>query len=81
MEYRLDLTLTLCLTKTIGQLGTANSLHWNGQVLMRKDGHVLTKVLELKEEGQRKTGRLKVTWGREVEEKTHEDRLVKGLSA
>ena len=46
----------------------ANSLRWHGHVLRREDGHVLIKTLTFKVEHQRKKGRPKRTWKRQVEE-------------
>ena len=63
-----DLMLILCLSETIDQLAMANSVRWNGDALMREDGHVLRIALELEVEGQRKKERLKRTWIKHVEE-------------
>ena len=49
------------LNETIDQLAMANSAHWNGHVLRRKDSHVLRRALDLEIEGQRKKCRLKMT--------------------
>ena len=45
----------------------ANSIHWNGYVLRREDGHIL-RALDFEVAGQRKKGRLKRTWKKQVEE-------------
>ena len=38
-----DIMLMLGLNETLGQLAIANSAHWHGHVLMRKNGHVLMR--------------------------------------
>ena len=48
----------------------ANSVRWHGHVLRREDAHVLRRGLDFKGEGQRKKGRLKWTWKKEVEEES-----------
>ena len=48
----------------------ANSDRWYGNVLSREDGHVLKRALDIEVEGQRKKGRPKSTWKREVEEES-----------
>ena len=39
-------------------------------VLWSEDGHVLRRELDFKAEGQRKNGRLKRTWKKQVEEES-----------
>ena len=63
-----DLMFMLGLKKTIDQLATANSVCWHGHVMRSEDGHVLRRALDLK--GQRKKGRQKRTWKRQVGEET-----------
>ena len=48
----------------------AYSVHWYGYVLRREGGHVLRRVLDFEVEGQRKKGRLKRTWKKQVEEES-----------
>ena len=62
--------LMLGLNKTIDQLAMANSVHWYGHVLRRQDDHVLRSALHFEFEGQRKKGRLKRTWKKQVEEES-----------
>ena len=62
--------LMLGFNETIDQLAMANSVHWYGDVLRREDGHVLRRALDYEVEGQRKKGRLKRTWERQVEEES-----------
>ena len=57
----------LGLNKTIDQLAMANSVRWHGNVL-REDGHVFRTALYFEVEGQRKKGRPKRTWKKQVEE-------------
>ena len=52
------LILMLSLNETI----PTNSVHWYGDVLRRKDGHVLSRALDFEVEGQRKKGRLMSTF-------------------
>ena len=47
----------------------ANSIHWYGHVLRREGGHVLRMALDFEVEGQRKIGKLKKTWKKQVDEK------------
>ena len=39
-------------------------------MLSREDGHTLRRVLDFKGDGQRKKGRLKRTWKKQVEEES-----------
>ena len=57
----------LGLNETIDQLAMEKSVCWHGHVLMREDGHVL-RALDFEAEGQRKKGRSKRTWEKQVEE-------------
>ena len=65
-----DFMFMLGVKETIDQLAMANSAHWYGHVLRREDGHVLRRALDLEVEGQRKKGRPKRTWKRQVEEES-----------
>ena len=60
----------LGLNKTIDQFAMANSVHWYGHVLRRENGHVLRRALDLEIEGQRKKGRPKRTWKKQVEKES-----------
>ena len=40
---------------------------WYGHVLMREDGHVLRRALDFEVESQRKKGRPKRTWKKQME--------------
>ena len=48
----------------------ANSVHWYGHVLRREDGHILRRALHFEVEGQRKKGKPKRTWKKQVEEES-----------
>ena len=63
-----DLMLMLGLTETIDQLAIANSVCWYGYVMRRDDVHVLRKALDFEVHGQRKKGRLKNMWKKQVQE-------------
>ena len=43
---------------------------WYGHVLRKGAGHVLRRALDVEVEGQRKKGRVKRTWKKQVEEKS-----------
>ena len=66
----MDLMLMQGLKETIDQLAMANSVCWYGHVLRREDCHVLRRALDFEVEGQRKKGRPKRTWKKQVEEKS-----------
>ena len=65
-----DLMSMLGLNETIDQLAMANSVLWHGNVLRRKDGHVLRRELDFEVEGQRKKRRPKGTWKNQVEDES-----------
>ena len=50
------------LNETIDHLAMANSVH--------RYGHILRRALDFEVEGQRKKGRLKNTWKKQVDEKS-----------
>ena len=54
--------LMLGLNETIDLVAMASSVRWYG--------HVLRRALDFEVDGQRKTGRLKRSWKREVEEES-----------
>ena len=74
----MDSMFMLGLNKTMDHLAMANSVHWDGHVLMRKDEnvmrredyHALRRSLDFEVEGQRKKGRPKRTWEKQVEEES-----------
>ena len=60
----------LGLNETIDQWAMTNSVRSYEHVLRREDGHVLRKALDLEVEDQRKKGRLKRPWKKQVEEES-----------
>ena len=48
----------------------ASNVRGYGHVLKREDGQVLRSSLDFEVEGQRKRGRLKRTWKKQVEEES-----------
>ena len=66
----MHLMFVLGLMETMDQMAMANSVCWYGQVLMREDDHVLRRVLDYEVEDQRKKGRPKRTWKKQVEEES-----------
>ena len=48
----------------------ASSVCWHSHVLRREDGHIMIRALEFEVECQRKKGRPKMTWKKEVEEES-----------
>ena len=52
------------------QLAKAFSVCWYDHMLRREDGHVLNGALYFEAEGQRKKGRPKRTWKKQVEEES-----------
>ena len=63
----MELVFMLGLNETMKQLAISHSVHWYAQVLWREDDHVLRRALYFEVHGQRKKGRLKGTWKRQVE--------------
>ena len=53
--------------EAIDLLVMANSVCLYGHVLMREDGHVLRSALDFEVDAQRKKGKLKRTWNKQVE--------------
>ena len=49
-------------------LGLANGVRWCGHVIRREDDNILKKAMMMEVNGQRKRGRPKMTWKRQVEE-------------
>ena len=65
-----DLMFMLGLKETIDQLAMANSVCLCGHVFRREDGHILRRALNFEVEGQRKKGRHKRMWKKQVEEES-----------
>ena len=63
-----ELMEMLCLKKTLDRMAKANGVRWYGHVIRREDDNILKKAMIMEVNGQRKRGRPKVTWKRQVEE-------------
>ena len=61
-----DLMFVLSLKESIDQLAIADNVCSYCHVLRREDGHVWRRALDFEVEGQRKKGRLKLTWNKQV---------------
>ena len=60
----------LGLSLALDQLSMANSVCWCGHALGRDDGHGLRMALDFEVEDQRKKGRPKGTWKKQVEDES-----------
>ena len=58
------------LNKIIDQLAMVNGIRWYGHVLRREHGHALRRALDVEVENQRKKGRPKWTWKKQVVEES-----------
>ena len=65
----MDLMLILGLRERIDQFAMASSVCLHGHLLRREDGHAIGRALDCEVEDQRKKGRVKRTWKKQVEEK------------
>ena len=63
-----DLMKMLGLKKTLDKMAQANGVRWYGHVVRRDEERILKKATMLQVNGQRKRGRPKKTWKRQVEE-------------
>ena len=72
----MDIVHKLGLNQTIDKTATASGVKWLGHVLRKDNGDVVKNALEFNVEGQRKRGRPKRTWRKQVEE----ERLKAGLN-
>ena len=70
LQYFGDVLCNLTDIITIDQLAIANIVHWYCHVLGREDGHVLRRELDFEVEGQRKKGRPRRTWRKQVGEES-----------
>ena len=66
------------LIETIGQLAMASSVHWYSHVLRRENGHVMRRALDFEIKGQRRKGRLKRTWKKQIKEESVKAGLRRG---
>ena len=58
----------LGLKETLDKLAKANGVRWYGHTIRRDDDNILKKAMMLEVNGNRKRGRPKMTWRRQVEE-------------
>ena len=56
------------MKQTLDKMAKANGVRWNGHVIRREDDNILKKAMMVEVNGQRKRGRPKMTWKRQVEE-------------
>ena len=63
-----ELMEMLGLKKTLDGMAKANEVRWYGHVIRREDDNTLKKAMMMEVNGQRKRGRPKMTWKRQVEE-------------
>ena len=63
-----ELMEMLGLKKTLDRMAKANGVRRYGHVIRREDDNVLKKAMMMEVNGQRKRGRPKMTWKRQVEE-------------
>ena len=63
-----ELMKMLGLRKTLDKMAKANGVRWYGHVIRREDDNILKKAIMMEVNGQRKRGRPKMTWKRQVEE-------------
>ena len=63
-----DLMKMLGLKETLDRMANANGVRWYGHVIKENDDDILKKAMMLEVNGQRKNGRPKMTWRRQVEE-------------
>ena len=64
-----DMMLMFGLKETMDHLAMTNSVRWYCHVLKREGGHNL-RTLDFDVEGQRKKGRSRRTWKKQVEEES-----------
>ena len=58
----------LGLKETLDKMAQANGVRWYGDVVRRDEESILKKAMILQVNGQRKRGRPKQTWKKQVEE-------------
>ena len=63
-----ELMEMLGLKKTSDRVAKANGVRWYGHVIRREDDNILKKAMMMEVNGQRKRGRPKMTWKRQVED-------------
>ena len=63
-----ELMEMLGLKKTLDKMAKANGVRWYGHAIRREDDNILKKAMIMEVNGQRKRGRPKMTWKKQVEE-------------
>ena len=63
-----ELMKMLGLKKTLDKMAQANEVRWYGHVVRRDKESILKKAMMFQVNGQRKRGRPKQTWKKQVEE-------------
>ena len=63
-----ELMEMLGLKETLDRMAKTNGVRWYRHVIRREDDNVLKKAMMMEVNGQRKRGRPKMTWKRQVEE-------------
>ena len=63
-----ELMELLGLKETLDKMAKANGVRWYGHVIRREDDNILKKAMMMEVNGQRKRGRSKMIWKRQVEE-------------
>ena len=63
-----ELMEMLGLKKTFDRMAKANGVRWYGHVIRREDDNILQKAMMTEVNRQRKRGRSKMTWKRQLEE-------------
>ena len=63
-----ELMEMLGLKEMLDGMAKANGVRWYGHVIRREDDNILKKAMMLEVNGQRKQGRPKMTWRRQLEE-------------
>ena len=64
-----ELMEMLGLKKTLDRMAKTNGVRWYGHVIRREDDNILKKAMMMGVNGQRKRGRPKMTWKKQVEER------------
>ena len=70
-----DLMKMLGQKVTLDKMAQANGVKWYGHVVGKNEESILKKAMVLQVNGQRKQGRPKQTWKRQVEESLKKIRL------
>ena len=66
-----ELEADIDLKEALGELAMANGVHWHRHVLNKEDGHVLSRMLQFKVEGQKRERRSEKGMGEASERRMH----------